>query len=319
MKKLSLTLLASLLLIGCSNKNEASPNSETGNEEVAVLPSESTNDETNIPSTDSNETQEETNPDSQESSDSKPSSELATTTKPGDTKPNDSTSTTKPSDSKPSTSTGSKPNTSNSNTNNSSNNNTKLTVFDEIIPAGYQYIDDNTLPMNQEVIKQAKVDGLVRVTVTITNGVESRQEVIIREPVLGIMLVGTKQTGITSVERGLSEQAFNLINDYRASKGLHKLIWSEAAYNATITRSKEIATYFSHTRPNGTSWHTVAPNIGAFGENLTAGSSTPAGAVQNWKDSPAHNDLLLISNATHGAVGFVFVDGVGMQTFWVLN
>ena len=78
-------------------------------------------------------------------------------------------------------------------------------------------------------------------------------------------------------------------------------------HSAAQRRAVELATSFSHTRPNGTRWHTVLNefNVGPrtnSGENLGRGQTTPAQVVTGWMNSPGHRAILL-GQFTHLGVG----------------
>jgi len=91
--------------------------------------------------------------------------------------------------------------------------------------------------------------------------------------------------------RTLAVAAYEATNDYRESKGLDRLLWSERLAIDAITRAGEIEKLFSHTRPNGSDWWTVDSEH-MFGENLAQGYSIAENVVNAWIDSPSHRENL---------------------------
>lgn len=99
----------------------------------------------------------------------------------------------------------------------------------------------------------------------------------------------------------LPGQCFSIINSYRAMNGLSELKWSPALENCAKIRAEEAYDNWSHTRPNGKPWYTVNPRI-MRGENLAMGFTSAEDIVNNWIDSPAHNELLLADDFTYIAI-----------------
>jgi len=114
-------------------------------------------------------------------------------------------------------------------------------------------------------------------------------------------------------------EILRLTNAERASRGLPPLNGTNSNLNnAAQRRAQEIATHFSHTRPNGTNWGTVLTqfNVPAFsfaGENLARSAATPVQAMQVWMDSPGHRGNIL-GSFTHIGIG---VHRVGNTYHWV--
>lgn len=142
--------------------------------------------------------------------------------------------------------------------------------------------------VNSKGVVTAKKSGTTTITVTLSNGITAKCTVTVK----------------ADPERELER----LINEYRKSLGLKTLTVSTALQKATDVRAVESAEKFSHTRPDGRSWTTIYDefNITYYGggECLAAGSSTPAGALNQWKNSKPHNDIITSSNLTHMAIGY---------------
>lgn len=129
------------------------------------------------------------------------------------------------------------------------------------------------------------------------------------------MTIGTEE---------FNEQLFNIINDYRASKGLNRLKHSDDADAVAEMRALEMPYTFlkSHARPDyrecGTAWEDVT------GEILTAakttecalwsivGGCTPQSAFEAWKNSPSHNEAMLKESRSIMGIGSCVSSGKGV-------
>jgi len=104
---------------------------------------------------------------------------------------------------------------------------------------------------------------------------------------------------ITPHSAAFAAEVLRLTNAERARYGLPALAGTNGPLNsAAQRRAVETATLFSHTRPNGTPWHTVfnefaVGNRVSSGENLGRGQTTPAQVVQGWMNSPGHRANVL--------------------------
>lgn len=98
------------------------------------------------------------------------------------------------------------------------------------------------------------------------------------------------------------EQAFlKLINDYRVANGRGTLQVSASLTTAADWMSNDMATkgYFSHTDSIGRDSFTRMRSFGYtyntwLGENIAAGFSDAANTFNQWKNSPSHNDNMLL-------------------------
>ncbi len=115
----------------------------------------------------------------------------------------------------------------------------------------------------------------------------------------------------TLTEAEWIDRIFVLTNDVRASHGLPLFAkGSEASLSAAYVRSREIVTYFSHTRPDDRLWYTAFADAGVnyswAGENIAAGYHSPESVVEAWMNSPGHAANILKPEFTHLAVGFCY-------------
>ena len=82
------------------------------------------------------------------------------------------------------------------------------------------------------------------------------------------------------------------VNQERKAIGLPELIWDSELAVAAEVRAKEIATVFSHIRPDGSDWWTVNEKV-VYGENLAKGYHSAEEAMKAWMASPEHKDNIL--------------------------
>lgn len=110
-----------------------------------------------------------------------------------------------------------------------------------------------------------------------------------------------------------AKSALNLVNQQRAANGLTALQWDDSLAACAMIRATEIPSFFSHTRPDGTDWFTVCPNI-MYGENLAQGFNSPDAAVGAWMNSPLHRDNII--NAGFVSCGIGIYESGG-KWYWV--
>ena len=104
-----------------------------------------------------------------------------------------------------------------------------------------------------------------------------------------------------------SQKVLELVNENRAENGLAELSFNKELYQAASIRAEELATSFSHSRPNGKSAFSVLDDLEIFymcaGENIAAGFNTPKTAITAWMHSPGHRANILGTDYTSAAVG----------------
>ncbi len=88
----------------------------------------------------------------------------------------------------------------------------------------------------------------------------------------------------------LEYKLLGLINTERAKNGLSSVSWDSRMDKAALIRGKELATSFSHTRPNGQSCFT-AGEVG-YAEIIAMAFSTEH-SVELWMNSPGHRNIIL--------------------------
>lgn len=104
------------------------------------------------------------------------------------------------------------------------------------------------------------------------------------------------------------------LNARRAENGLQPLTRSKELSRAAKIRAKEIATSFSHTRPDGSLWYTVSD--AARGENLAKDYYTPEDVMAAWMESEGHKDNILTSYYHTVGTG-CYYDSATDTYYWV--
>ena len=109
------------------------------------------------------------------------------------------------------------------------------------------------------------------------------------------------------------ERVWELTNYYRSQYGAGTLTLDSTLCDAAATRAREIASYFSHTRPDGSQWYTVSSL--AHGENIIMGTGMDADrAMTDWMNSQGHRDNIL--DGSYGTLGVGYYQS-GREIYWV--
>lgn len=113
----------------------------------------------------------------------------------------------------------------------------------------------------------------------------------------------------------LAMEIFNCTNRARTNEGFGKLAYGYDLQDAADTRAYECSIQFSHTRPNGTSCHSIVEDFDYYvtGENLIMLDkpiALPEVIVSEWMLSEGHRHNILLSEFKELAVGVYEKDGV---------
>ena len=103
-----------------------------------------------------------------------------------------------------------------------------------------------------------------------------------------------------------AKEVLQMLNDLRAENGLPPLEWDAEMEDAAKIRAAECDLKWSHTRPDGSAWHTVSDLV--RGENLAKGYFTPESAFAGWKSSSGHLKNMLRPNYTKVYISCVVTD-----------
>lgn len=148
------------------------------------------------------------------------------------------------------------------------------------------------------------------------DGVEAREQVEVAEQTEE-EAVATKEEVDEQVELAdadLNEQIFTLTNKERKNEGLKELRYNKNLQEAADIRAKECVKNFSHTRPDGSSCHTIVADMDyqVTGENLIKADTPIATAevfLETWMNSKGHRANILLPEFTSMAVGTYEKDG----------
>lgn len=113
----------------------------------------------------------------------------------------------------------------------------------------------------------------------------------------------------------LAQELFDLTNKVRADAGLNTLTYAHDLQEAADTRAYEISVKFSHTRPDGTSCHSIVEPFDYYvtGENLMKADeplAIPEVMMSEWMTSEGHRDNILLPEFTKLAIGICEKKGV---------
>ena len=115
-----------------------------------------------------------------------------------------------------------------------------------------------------------------------------------------------------------SFEIFDRMNELRAQNGLSPLTMDETLLECSMIRGAELASNYSHTRPNGRQWYTVYPGTyRAMGENIGYGYTSAQQAYDLWAGSRDHRENILNPEYTCCGVGMVRVGNTvyGVELF----
>ena len=119
------------------------------------------------------------------------------------------------------------------------------------------------------------------------------------------------------IQNDITYEVLNIINSIRANNGLTNLTMDNTLVEIASIRAKEITVNWSHTRPNGSEWHTIYAEYGirgSSGENLAYGQDTAAEVVEDWMNSKTHQDNIL--NSQYNKTGIYVYEYEGTK-YWV--
>lgn len=124
---------------------------------------------------------------------------------------------------------------------------------------------------------------------------------------LGVMM---STTGFA--QSNTEAEAIAKVNEIRVANGLNTLRYDASLEASAAVRANELTVRFSHTRPDGSDWYTVNPDL-MYGENLADGYNTADAVVNAWMASPAHKANILKPDFTTVAVSTTVKNG---KTYW---
>lgn len=115
------------------------------------------------------------------------------------------------------------------------------------------------------------------------------------------------QPGTDGSQDAFANEVVRLVNEERAKAGLPALTVDRGAASAAQVRAKEIERFFSHTRPDGSSFNSALTeagvNFSSAGENIAYGQNSPEKVMEGWMNSSGHRANILNSSYTSIGVG----------------
>ena len=143
----------------------------------------------------------------------------------------------------------------------------------------------------------------------VTADVDEDGVISVQDAVMVLQYYAKQAAGITVSWEILRMSAAEQLAWDRSQKVLElaELSFNKELYQAASIRAEELATSFSHSRPNGKSAFSVLDDLEIFymsaGENIAAGFNTPKTATTAWMHSPGHRANILGTDYTSAAVG----------------
>ena len=122
-------------------------------------------------------------------------------------------------------------------------------------------------------------------------------------------------------ERVYAEEVLRLVNEERAKVGAPELTLDDKVCKAAQVRAGELVHYFSHDRPDGSSYSTAlyeadVPFYMTSGENIAAGLQTPKTVVETWMSSDGHRENILDPNFKKMGLGYVCDTDAEYRYYW---
>ena len=121
-----------------------------------------------------------------------------------------------------------------------------------------------------------------------------------------------------ATKTGDARAAAGLISEYRVAKGLSPVVADVTLNRAAEVQARAIA------EAGSLSHGQFASRMSSFGingysaENLVAGSKTVEQAIVRWKNSPGHNQNLLMPEARRIGIAYASSPGAGYEHYWAL-
>ena len=110
----------------------------------------------------------------------------------------------------------------------------------------------------------------------------------------------------------------SLVNQLRAEERRQPLSVFDELQAAADLRATEIATRFSHTRPDNSGFDTALSEIQftSAGENIAAGQRSAAAVFNAWSASAGHLENMVNADYKHMACGYYYASGSEYGTYW---
>lgn len=129
---------------------------------------------------------------------------------------------------------------------------------------------------------------------------------------LVVVFLGVMMSTTGFAQNNTEAEVIAKVNEIRVANGLNTLRYDASLEASAAVRANELNVRFSHTRPDGSDWYTVNPDL-MYGENLADGYNTADAVINAWMASPAHKANILKPDFTTVAVSTTVKDG---KTYW---
>ena len=108
---------------------------------------------------------------------------------------------------------------------------------------------------------------------------------------------------------GTERKVIELVNKERMAEGRSPVSFTDQMQQAAHIRKAEVKSFYSHTRPDGTTCFSVFNEVGVSaygaGENIAQGQTTPSAVMNAWMNSTGHRRNILDSDFSHMGAGEV--------------
>lgn len=115
-----------------------------------------------------------------------------------------------------------------------------------------------------------------------------------------------------------ADRAAELISEYRASRGLGRVVVDERLNRAAEHQARAVAALGRLTHGAFDERMTGFKIGGTSAENLSAGSDDVASAIARWKRSPGHDANLRIREVRRIGLARADTPGIGFKHYWAL-
>lgn len=161
-------------------------------------------------------------------------------------------------------------------------------------------------------------------------GITSHTRALLEEPakrtavetVKDLVYIADTETALANSVAGNNDTvtaaraAFTEVNKERKKAGLSAFKWSDALNEAAAIRAVECSKKWSHTRPDGSDYYSVNPEL-IFGESISKGHRKASTAVASWMKSEIHKQNLL--DPSFNSIAISVYEAKDGNWYWVVE
>ena len=115
-----------------------------------------------------------------------------------------------------------------------------------------------------------------------------------------------------------AETAVDMISAYRRNHGLKPLVLDPALARIAASEAEAMAAAAKAASADAVKAKGAAAGFRAPAANLSAGYQTFAEAFSGWRESPAHDRVMLDRTATRMGIAAAYAPGTKYRVFWTL-